>query len=408
MKIDLDMLMEKRGLDAFVVACDDHPNAPRDYLTGGAAITSGLIMKKRGALPVLFANPMEVEEAAKSGLTVYSFDELGWAQLVKEMDGDRVKAEVVFWGRCFEKIGLAGGKVGIYGVSHLNIVLELVRLLAEAYPQFTFAGEMGLTLFDEAYVTKDTNELARLRSVAQRTSMVLQQTWDFISGHRAVGELVVKVDGAPLTIGDVKRFVRHALLDVGLEDAHMIFAQGRDGGIPHSRGEDGQALQLGQAVVFDLFPHELGGGYYHDCTRTWSIGYAAPEVIETHRQVQEAFDLALDSLRIGMPTRALQEAVQTYFESKGHPTARSQPGTTTGYVHSLGHGLGLNIHERPSIGHLAKDTFAAGNVITIEPGLYYPDQGFGVRLEDTVYLNPNGEIETLTAFHKELVLPLMG
>ena len=77
-------------------------------------------------------------------------------------------------------------------------------------------------------------------------------------------------------------------------------------------------------------------------------------------------------------------------------------------VHSLGHGVGLNIHERPALGHLSEDVLAAGSVVSIEPGLYYPDQGFGVRLEDLVYVAPDGQLITLTDFHKRLVLPLLG
>ena len=98
-----------------------------------------------------------------------------------------------------------------------------------------------------------------------------------------------------------------------------------------------------------------------------------------------------------------------YYEGAGHPTIRSKPGTSEGYVHSLGHGVGLHIHERPSISHLAKeDLFQKGNFITIEPGLYYPDRGLGVRVEDSFIIDESGELISLTSFHKELVLPLKG
>ncbi len=185
--------------------------------------------------------------------------------------------------------------------------------------------------------------------MAQRTNEVVAATWDYISGHRAEGETVVKADGSSLTIGDVKRFVP-GLLDRDLEDTDMIFAQGRDGGFPHSRGEADMALQRGQAIVFDIFPRQLGGGYHHDMTRTWSIGYATPEVQRIYQQVMDAFDIAVETFRPGIEARKLQEAVLDHFESAGHPTGRSQPGTSVGYVHSLGHGVGGNIHRRPGIG----------------------------------------------------------
>jgi Xaa-Pro aminopeptidase len=406
MKSDLDHLMSARELDALIVACEDVYSAPRDYLTGGVDITRGFIVKPQGAPPVIIANPMETEEAAKAGLQVYSFYDIGWAQMLEDAEGDRTKAEVVFWGKCLETVGIGAGKVGIYGVGQFNAMLGLVELLKAAYPQYQFVGEMGMTLFDEAYLTKDPDEIERMRIVANKTSAVVEATWNFIGAARLEGDAVIQQNGEPLTIGAVKRFVRRALLDVDLEDTNMIFAQGRDGGFPHSRGESDTPLRAGQAIVFDLFPREIGGGYFHDMTRTWCISYAPDEVQQAYNQVMEAHDIAAEMIRAGQPTKAAQEAVQTYFESLGHPTARSQPDTNVGYVHGLGHGVGLNIHERPSINHLSKDVFQVGNVLTIEPGLYYPERGFGVRIEDTVYIRPDGSLETLTNFHKDLILPL--
>jgi Xaa-Pro aminopeptidase len=406
MKSDLDALMGARQLAAIIVACDHHFSAPLAYLTGGVEITNGLVMKKRGDLPVIFANPMETEEAAKSGLRVYSFTDVGWPQMLIDAEGDRVKAEIVFWGKCLEMVGVDSGKIGIYGVSELNVILELVRHLEATYPQYQFVGELGMTLFAEAATTKDADELARLKSVAERTNAVLEATWAYIAACRTDGTTVIKADGAPLTIGDVKRFVRRELLDRDLEDTGMIFAQGRDAGFPHSRGEAGEALRLGEAIVFDLFPHEIGGGYYHDVTRTWCIGHAPQPVQAAYNDVMTAFDIATEVFRAGMPSKAPQEAVLDYLESKGHPTQRSHPGSNEGYVHSLGHGIGLNIHERPGMSHLSTDTLQVGNVITIEPGVYYPERGFGVRVEDSFYVDENGGLVALTNFRKDLILPL--
>lgn len=406
MKSDLDALMAKRKLDAIMVTGDGHSNPPRYYLTNGAHVTGGYVLKKAGEAPVLIVNGMETAEAAKSGLQVYSYNDLDYGALYKSLDGDLQKTTVIFWKRMLERVGIERGRIGLYGEGNIGNYLALSKLFEAEYPEYELVGETGMTLFDEAYVTKDAEEIERIRSVAQRTSAVLQATWDYIGGHRAEGETVVKDDGTPLTIGDVKRFVRRELLDRDLEDDAMIFAEGRDGGFPHSRGEADMPLQLGQPIVFDLFPRELGGGYFHDSTRTWSIGYATPEVQEAYQQVMDAFDVAVDNFRPNIPAKSLQEAVQDYFESKGHQTTRSHPSTDVGYVHSLGHGVGLNIHERPSLGHLAKDMLQVGNVISIEPGLYYPERGFGVRIEDLCYVSPNGELVSLTDFHKELVLPL--
>ena len=105
----------------------------------------------------------------------------------------------------------------------------------------------------------------------------------------------------------------------------------------------------------------------------------------------------------------MQEAVLDYFEGKGHPTKRSDPRTMEGYVHSLGHGVGVNIHEGPAISHVRReDIFQVGNTVTIEPGLYYPDKGYGVRVEDFFIVTESGELVSITPFRKDLVIPIEG
>ncbi len=409
MKSDLDRLMVERDLQALVVVGDEVYSAPRDYLTNGAQVTGGLVIKKQEADPLMIVNPMEVEEAAASGLTVYTTNDFNYTDLVKKAEGDRDKATVWLWEQALQRANIPPGRIGIYGTSAVNAYIELVRQLNHL-DDYEFVGERGLTIFDEAYVTKDAQEIERIKVVAAGTSATLQATWDYIAGHGQQGSTVVKADGSRLTIGDVKRFVRRTLLDYDLEDTGMIFAQGRDGGYPHSRGQADQALEVGQAIVFDLFPRELGGGYHHDVTRTWCIGHAPDQVKATYDVVMRSFEIAMETYdEPGQPTHLMQEAVLDYFEGEGHATGRSEPGNMQGYVHSLGHGVGLEIHERPSISHLLKaDKFQAGNALTIEPGLYYPDDGYGVRIEDMVYIDENGVMVTLTDFHKKLVIELQG
>jgi Xaa-Pro aminopeptidase len=408
MKADLHRLMQARGLDGLVVECTDHFSAPRAYLTGGVSITQGKIVLKTGGEPILIVNPMEIEEAAKSGLRVVSYLDLGWAELFKAAQGDRDQVAVEFWARCLRAAGIDAGTVGVYGVGEFNRLLTVMEKLRAAHPQYGFVGESGLTIFDEASLTKDADEVARLRDIGARVAEVWAAVWDFLSGHRAQDGRLVGADDALLTIGAVKRFVRRALLDRDLEDTDMIFAQGRDGGFPHSRGEADAPVLVGEPIVFDLFPRELGGGYHHDSTRTWCIDHAPDAVHEVYEQVMEAFDLAIELIRPGVKTTVVQSAVQDYFEAHGHATTRSDPNATNGYVHSLGHGIGLNIHERPSFSHLVEDKLSVGNVFTIEPGLYYPERGFGVRVEDTFYLDTQGELHSLTPFRKDLILPLRG
>lgn len=409
MKSDLDRLMAERELDALIVLGGEGDNAHRAYLMNGAD-TTATVFKRQGHPAQLLTGVMEVEEAKKSGLEVVTHSDLKLHEIWREYSDDFTMMTLKTFERYFAHFGITGGRIGVYGFGDLGANWELLKLLEGHFAGYTFVGERRNTIFDAAVTTKDAAEIKLIKDVGQRTNLVMQAVWDFIAAHRAEGDTVVNADGEPLTIGAVKRFVRVKLLEYDLVDsAGMIFAQGRDGGFPHSRGEDDQALKLGQAIIFDLYPRDMRTGYFHDMTRTWSIGHATPEVQRAYEQVMATFTAVMDSLKVGERTKKYQELTLDMLEEFGHPTSRSEPGTTVGYMHSLGHGLGISIHERPSFTHMRdEDVVQVGNVFTIEPGVYYPDQGFGIRIEDTAYVDEKGVVHSITPMHKELVLELTG
>lgn len=350
---------------------------------------------------------MELEEAQKSGLQVRTDAELGFHEHLAAAGGNSYTATTQLWADVLSEMGLKGGRVGLYGTWQINKTIALQSALRDQLPQYEFVSEGKNTLFEAAMLTKDQQEIERLESVAERANSVMECAWDYIAGLHAEGEFLYDESGHQVTIGDVKSLVRRELMARGLEDTNTIFAQGRDAGFPHSRGESDMPLQIGQAIVFDLFPREQGGGYHHDMTRTWCIGYARPEVQEAYDTVMEAFDISVEAFGLNKPTHLMQEAVLDHYEGKGHPTIRSNPRTMEGYIHTLGHGVGIDIHESPSISHTRRDdVFQIGNVLTIEPGLYYPDHGYGVRVEDLFVIDESGALVSLTSFRKDLVIPL--
>ena len=407
MKSDIDRLMRERELDAIIVTGGEEFNTARYYLSNGANITHGSIFKLRDKPALLVCNRMELEEAVKSGLDVKTDVELGYYDRLKEAESDGIRATALHWSDILNQLGLGAGRIGLYGAWQINKTIALYQALRDELSSYEFVTEAKATLIEEAMLTKDADEIGRLKSVARRTNEVMAIAWDYISHLCADGEFLLDDEKRKVTIGDIKDLVRRELMARGLEDTNMIFAQGRDAGFPHSRGEADMPLQTGQAIVFDLFPRELGGGYHHDMTRTWCIGYAPPDVQDTYDTVMEAFDISVESFGVNKPTHLMQEAVQDHFEGMGHPTTRSHSSTMEGYVHTLGHGVGIDIHESPSISHLRRnDVFQIGNALTIEPGLYYPERGFGVRVEDLFVVDDNGELISLTPFRKDLVIPL--
>jgi len=182
---------------------------------------------------------------------------------------------------------------------------------------------------------------------------------------------LIRPDGSPLTIGEVKRRINLWLAERGVENPDgTIFAIGRDSAVPHSAGTPTDLLRLGQTIIFDIFPCEAGGGYFYDFTRTWCLGYAPDEALALFEDVSAVYHHIRSQMRLGAPCKDYQPMAWDLFEARGHPTQRSQPGTLEGYVHGLGHGVGLQVHESPSFSIFSPDSerLEPGVVITVEPG----------------------------------------
>lgn len=405
MKHDINQIMTERGLAAYVIFGDAHENYPLHYLTNGAPITGGIVLHKRDSEPILFCNPMEREEAEKSGLETHTYTEFHLPRLVKDM-GNYFDARVLMLAHILEHYRVEGD-VAFYGSTDPGYAYEFLNAVARAANRIHIKGEVHHTLFDEAYITKDQQEIETIKSVAARTNTVMQEVIAFLQRHHADNEQLVTTEGRPLRIGDVKRYMRTRLIEHELEEPEgTIFAQGRDAALPHSRGEDDDIVRLGKSIVFDLFPREAGGGYFHDMTRTFCLGYAPEEVQKAYDQVMEVFNAVMDALTVEENSGTYQGMTCDLFEEMGHKTPRSDPGTQDGYVHSLGHGIGLEIHAAPRFSSVSGQPLKPNMVFTIEPGLYYPDRGFGIRVEDTVYVDEAGIFHSLTPTPKDLVIPV--
>ena len=138
------------------------------------------------------------------------------------------------------------------------------------------------------------------------------------------------------------------------------------------------------------------------------LGYAPDEVLAIYDNVHTVYQTMMGELELNAPFTKYQARACENFAAQGHPTIAEDTTIQEGYVHSLGHGLGLHVHEAPWSGSNAseKDILAPGAVFTIEPGLYYPSRGMGCRLEDTLAVTPEGKFEILAEFPLDLVLPM--
>ena len=410
MKSDLDALMQAKNLDAILVIGNAEHNPPMTYLTGGGHVAGATLIKKRGEEAILFCNDMEREEAAKSGLKSIPYSTYNYETLLKEAHGDPALAAAIRYKRMFTDQRVHG-RVGIYGNTDLGSAFAIFTHLQRLMPEFELVGETrDDSLFMKAMETKDEAEVARIRKMGKITTQVVGRVAEYLTSREVrEDEVLLKEDGSPLTIGDVKAKINLWLAELGAENPEgTIFAIGHDAGVPHSSGNPEDLLRLGQTIVFDIYPCEAGGGYFHDFTRTWCLGYATPEAQKLYDEVKAVFDKVMENFDLNTAFKDLNRFVCEEFERRGHKSPLNTQAPVEGYVHSLGHGLGLNIHERPWSGLTAADDniLKPGVVVTVEPGLYYPEKGMGVRIEDSVWVRPDGKAEILAEYPHDFVLKM--
>ncbi len=383
MKSDIDALMQEKNLDAIMIIGNTENNPPMYYLTGGGHVSAATLLKKRGEEAVLYCKDMERDEAAKSGLKIELLSKFPMKELMKEAGGNLTRVAALQYRRMLKDLGVESGRVGLYGKVEVSNVLSLLTHMGELMPDITIVGDGGMdSIFLRAMETKDESEVERIRAMGAVTTEVVGLIADYLTSCDVRDdEVLLKEDGTPLKLGDVKRKINLWLAERNAVPSEgYIFALGRDAGVPHSQGNPEDLMCLGKTIVFDLYPQEQGGGYFYDFTRTWSLGYASPEAQDYYDHVQEAYNMAVENMDLNAPFKEYQRMTCEYFEGKGHKSIMTTPDTQEGYIHSLGHGLGINVHERPFSGSYVGDDhrLAPGVVITVEPGLYYPEQRHGL------------------------------
>jgi Xaa-Pro aminopeptidase len=401
---DLERLMSERGLDVIVVMGPSAGNPNLFYSVSGAGLTSAILIQRRGQSPHLIYNPMERDQARATGIEGSTFVENELPRFQEEAGGDGIKAQAAFLENLFRKQGVRG-KVGIYGVGEMSRSWPVLRRLTRIPDLEIYEETNGRSLFEEVRLTKDAAEVDRMRKVARSCFEAYDAVKNVIRSGRIVEKELQHLDGSPITIGELRSIIRVMFAAHGVvEDHDSIVAQGIDGTAPHNHGTDSDPLREGASIVIDIFPREPAGGYFFDITRTFCVGSAPDRLRQVYSQVKEVLFLALAELKVGERCVSYQEKACERFEAMGYRTIRQDPRVESGYVHGLGHGLGLDLHEAPRLGGPVTnpDTIRPGMVFTIEPGLYLPEEGIAVRLEDVVWVRPDGIMENLSPYSYDL------
>lgn len=235
-----------------------------------------------------------------------------------------------------------------------------------------------------------TQSLRIAEAGMERARAILQES-------RVNTQRILRWEGEDLTSERLRREVEAVIARGGGIAEHSIVAGGAQACDPHEEGSG--PLRAGEAIVIDLFPRSQASGYFGDLSRTFVKGEPSEALQRLYSAVSEGKRWVLERMREGADGRMLHRTLVRRFAEAGYPTERRE-GRWVGFFHGTGHSLGLEIHEPP---RFAAGRFRAGQVMTVEPGLYYPEVG-GVRLEDLVVVEKDG-IRNLTRCPESFEIP---
>ncbi len=373
---DLDVEMEKRNVGSIIVFGDSTVgNADLRYVAGTSLPRGGIFLKRGSNDPTLIVSNIDVGSARQGKVrNIKTYSDFGYERIASKYDRD--EARIRFYEKIIKDEGLHGPMI-LAGRNDVSNTLHMIDALRRKGVKIT--GEKSPTIIETARETKDRWEIERLRVLGKKTIRVVEDTLRFLRRSLSEQNLVAPED--------------------------TIFAPGRRSSDPHYRGEDEDVVRAGEPIVFDIFPSEPDG-YWHDCTRTYLFGPAPRKVKEMYDAVLEVQTSALDMVKEQVPCKEMMASACKIFERKGYPTARqlvkgNKEARTRGFMHGLGHGVGLTIGERPYLSLYGKDHLRKGSVVTIEPGLYEPKWG-GVRIEDIVVVGSPSE--NITPLSKDIEL----
>lgn len=259
---------------------------------------------------------------------------------------------------------------------------------------------VGEEPFCPARAVKRKDEIEKIRTVQDAAVRAMKEVFRTIERARADSRRQLRDGRVLLTAEAVRARINRVLLDDGCAGGEPIVACGAESADPHAIGHG--PLLAGEPIVIDIFPQDLGTGYWGDITRTVVKGAPRrPEVERMFRAVSAAHRRVLRALRAGTTGAAMHRCAAAELDRRGFRNDRKD-GVPQGFTHGTGHGVGLEIHESPSLS-LAGGRLRAGHVVTVEPGLYYADIG-GMRIEDTVVVTARG-CEKLAACPYPLLIP---
>ncbi|ACL17855.1 M24 family metallopeptidase [Methanosphaerula palustris] len=372
----LDMMTEQSGAAAYV-GYGSSLDPDMRYLTRFSCTDPVVYLKRRGEQGQIVVSQMEYGRAMQeSAFLPVTRSEAGLLEILKE-EPDHWKAMATMISR------LAGGNLLVSPTFPAGLYAPLSSLCTVVVDDQTV---------ERMRAVKSEEEIACIRMVQQATEASMKTARRMIRRAK-VKKGVLQRGGEPLTAELVRQAIHTALQKYGCTGAETIVSCGPDSALPHHAGAG--PLLAGEPIVIDIFPKSDTTGYYADMTRTYVKGEADPAIMEMYTAVRDAKAAGLGAIRAGAEGAAVHRVAVDLFAERGYATG------TTGFTHNLGHGVGLAVHELPTLGP-SGGPLGAGEVVTVEPGLYFPGIG-GVRLEDLCVVRPDCA-ENLTRCKEEMIL----
>jgi Xaa-Pro aminopeptidase len=354
------------------------------------AIPDPFLYAERDGEQHVVASSFELERisAVAPQLNVHPLEEFGLDELYAQgLSKDQIELEVV--ARAAKRFGLERAAVPA------TFPLELADHLRTEGIEVNADREQ----FVARRRVKNAAELAGIRRAQRAAEAAMDAARELLRSAEPRNGSVM-LDGKPLTCERIKLAVEQAFTASGAFADEFIVSHGPQTAVGHDMGSG--PIAADEPVCLDLFPRDRESGCFTDMTRVFVVGEPSAELQEYHRLCQEALERSVAAVRPGVPGRELLRISCEVFEDEGFPTLLSkQPGEVLkdGFYHSLGHGVGLEVHEEPSLGR-GPGELVAGDVIAVEPGLYRNGYG-GCRLEDLVLVTEDGA-EVLTEYPYDL------
>ncbi len=383
MRGDLDSILAEKGAEALLLYSDSYKYANMFYLTEFLAPDPFIFLKRADEEPIIVVSQMEYPRAQKQSIIkdVRSYIDYNYLQAVKSAKEPQLGA-MKFIAKVAEKE--LGAETKICVPPNFPVIAADV-LRAEG---LTIEPMFGVV--EKARETKDTHEIKEIRAVQAVNQKVTTEAIELIANSDIGSNKILHFKGEPLTVGRIKSFFGHKLLENGcLPEEDIIVACGTKSSDPHYSGEAEDKLKADQPIILDIYPQSIQKRYWTDMTRTVVKGKASNNLKKMFDTVFEAKNASLDTIQAGALGSQVYDVCCDVLEKAGYETTRNGKKVTRGMTHGLGHGVGLQIHESPRMSELSMSPLREHVVVTVEPGLYDPQIG-GVRLEDIIEVTKSG------------------